>query len=76
MSSVGDFELRLKMLNAFHVEMNTIESTGYYHSPLKLEVCIMHLFPLQRNMYLTYLGTFSIFTCNFLLLCQNQFKSH
>ena len=26
MSSVGDFELRLNMLKAFHVEMNTIES--------------------------------------------------
>ena len=28
MSSVGDFELRLKMLKAFHVEMNIIESIG------------------------------------------------
>lgn len=34
MSSVGDFELRLKMLKAFHVEMNIIESTGYNKSPL------------------------------------------
>ena len=28
MSSVGDFALRLKMLKAFHMEMNTIESIG------------------------------------------------